>query len=70
MDIRKQFQENMEKQDFFFWKKNIEKGTDSVELWEEIRSIEKQIKELQKRRDMLGTSAVIIGNNKLRKELF
>jgi len=69
MDIRKQFQENMEKQDFFFWKKNIEKGTDSVELWEEIRSIESQIKVLQRRRDMLGTSAVIIGNNKLRKGL-
>ena len=69
MQLRKQFQENMKKQDFFFWKRNIEKTTNSSELWEEIHKLDAEIKLLQKRRDMLGTSAVIIGNNILRKKL-
>ena len=68
MNLKDQFIENMKKQDFFFWKKDIESSTKSKELWDEIYKIEQDIKELQRKRAILGTSAVIVGNNILREE--
>ena len=68
MNLKDEFIENMKKQDFFFWKKDIESSTKSKELWDEIYKIEQDIKELQRKRAILGTSAVIVGNNILREE--